>query len=151
LGSACFIADCLPLRKSRLHTKEADMRDDDVASFWIFAPRGGQPQKRLARGDRSAQSDRKFFERFPHRRHRVRFASQAERQQVLNGRLPPAFKLYTVVRNVRDGARLRAFLPAPAGRETDVDEATAKAIFEMAAPPNTKEIEAQLCRSGGFT
>ena len=127
------------------------MHDNDtILSFWVFAPEGQQPQKRRAYGDRSAQSDRRFFERFPLRRYRVRLASQEERQQCeqLDGPTPPGFAYYTSVRNVRDGARLRVFRLAPAGRGVDVDEIVAKAIFEVALP-NLKEVEAQLRRSEG--
>lgn len=101
------------------------------------------------RVDRITQGDRRFFERFPDRRHRVRLASAAELQQyeLLEGAplaIPPGFKAFVVIRNVFPGARMRLFMVAPEGRETDVCEATAQSIFEAAATPYAREIEAQL-------
>src|SRR6478672_10200923 len=108
--------------------------------------------KKLAdRVDRITQGDRRFFERFPHRQHRVRLASEAELQQreLLEGAplaIPPGFKVFVVIRNVSPGARMRLFLPAPEGRETDVSEVTARAIFEAVATPYTWEVEADMRR-----
>jgi hypothetical protein len=146
-------ARCQPVRKSGASfSQEADVHDNDtILSFWVFAPEGQQPQKRRAYGDCSAQSDRRFFECFPLRRYRVRLASQAERQQCvqLDGSTPPGFAYYTAVRNVRNGARLRVFRLAPAGREVDVDETTARLIFEAETPPDTREAEAIIREVGG--
>jgi hypothetical protein len=60
--------------------------------------------KKLAeRVDRVAQADARFFERFPHRRHRVRLASEAETGQykIIDGRpvfLPPGCRFFVAVR-----------------------------------------------------
>ena len=108
--------------------------------------------KKLAdRVDRITQGDRRFFERFPHRQHRVRLASEVELQQrkLMEGAplaIPPGFKVFVVVRNVFPGARMRLFLAAPEGRETDVCEATARSVFEAVATPHTWEVEADVRR-----
>jgi hypothetical protein len=107
---------------------------DDIRSILVSAQ-----QRRQIRSPRIAFSDRRFFERFPHRQHRVRLASREEidhwGELLLQG-----FELYTAVRTVAPCARLRVFLPAPLGRETDVDEA----MYETAAPPHIWDAEAQL-------
>ena len=82
---------------------------DDIRSILVSAE-----QRRQIRSPRIAFSDRRFFERFPHRQHRVRLASREEidhwGELLLKG-----FELYTAVRTVAPGARLRVFLPAPWG------------------------------------
>ena len=109
-----------------------------------------QMQKLADKVNRITQADRMYFERFPHRQHRVRLAGQAEVEQhdiVDDG--PPlqdGYRLYVAVRNVAPGARLRQFLVAPEGRETDLSEATARVIFEKAAAPWIREIEADMRR-----
>jgi hypothetical protein len=107
-----------------------------------------QMQKLADKVDRVTQADRRFFERRPDRQHRVRLAGMAEfeRHELLNGPLeiPPGFQLFTVVRNVAPGVRMRLFLPATEGRETDVCEATARVIFETIATPQVLKIEAQM-------
>ena len=47
-----------------------------------------QLQKLAARVDRVTEADRLFFERFPHRKYRVRLTSSAEieQQELLDGR-----------------------------------------------------------------
>src|SRR5262245_25476799 len=47
-----------------------------------FTPEQQRRMEKLAeRVDRVTQADRRFFERFPYRQHRVRLSSQAENQQ----------------------------------------------------------------------
>jgi hypothetical protein len=100
--------------------------------------------------DRAIQSDRLFFERFPHRSHRVRLASQAEIAQraiLLSndaGALPNEFRHFVAVRNIAAGVRLRNFTILPEGAETDLDEIEACAVYESAANEKTRWIEAQL-------
>jgi hypothetical protein len=120
---------------------------DDVTSFWVYAPAGQPSQKRRADG---ALAHRKFFERRPYRRHRVRLASRFERQQYAahNGPLPPASALHAAVRCVRTSVRARAFLAAPRGRETDVDEVIAAGVFEAALPPNLEDVAPKICGGG---
>jgi hypothetical protein len=121
--------------------KEASMPQapgDDIRSILVSAQ-----QRRQIRSPRIAFSDRRFFERFPHRQHRVRLASREEIDH-WGELLPQGFELCTAVRNVAPGARLRMFLPAPLGRETDVDEVMARVVYETAAPPHIWDAEAQL-------
>jgi hypothetical protein len=108
-----------------------------------------QMQKLAEQIDRVTQADRRFFERFPDREHRVRLASEAEIEQnaILQGQPdspPPFCRVFTVVRNISPGVRLRLYTYGLEGSETDLDEATARAIFEAAATPRTWEIEAQM-------
>jgi hypothetical protein len=108
-----------------------------------------QMQKLADKVDLVTQADRRFFERFPNRKHRVRLASQAEigQNEILQGEtvwLPPGYRWFTVVRNVAPGARLRLFVRYLEDAETDLDEATAREIFLSAATPHTWKVEAQL-------
>jgi hypothetical protein len=106
-------------------------------------------QKLAGKVDRVTQADAKFFERFPHRRHRVRLASDAEigHREILEGEpvwMPPGCRIFAVVRNIAPGVRLRMYIRGLEGSETDLDEATARAIFEASATSKTWEIEAEL-------
>jgi hypothetical protein len=110
-----------------------------------------QMQRLANKVDRVTQADRRFFERRPDRQHRVRLAGLAEieQQALLEGKplkIRPGFRLYAIVRNVAPGARLRLFLPAPEGRETDLSEAVARVIFETVGTPKTWEVEADIRR-----
>ena len=102
------------------------------------------------RVDRVCAADRRFFERFPHRQHRVRLASKAEIEQheiVDVGKvvwMPPGYSMFIVVRNVVPGVRLRAFMRRLSNSETDISESVARTIFETAATPRVWAIEAQL-------
>jgi hypothetical protein len=106
--------------------------------------------QKLSNGvDRASQSDRRFFERFPHRSHRFRLASQAEIAQraILTdaaGPLPKQFRHFVAVRNIAPGVRLRNFVIGYDGAETDLDEVTACAVYDSAATDKTRWIEAQL-------
>jgi hypothetical protein len=108
-----------------------------------------QMQKIADRVDRVTQADRRFFERRPDRKHRVRLSSQAEIEQfaILVGQPvspAPGFRLFAIVRNIAPGLRLRLYTCAMEGAETDLLEATAAAIYEARATPKTRQIEAQL-------
>jgi hypothetical protein len=99
--------------------------------------------------DRVAQTDARFFERFPNRKHRVRLASQAELGQykIIDGGpvfLPPGCRFFVAVRNVAPGARLRLFVRGLEFSETDLSEEMALAVFESAATEQTRKIEAGL-------
>jgi hypothetical protein len=125
--------------------------DGSTTSIWVSRSPRRQRRKLADQVDRITQGDRRFFERFPHRQHRVRLASAAELQQheQLEGAplgIPPGYRVFVVIRNVFPGARMRLFLPAPEGRNTDVSEATARAIFETVATPYTWEVEADMRR-----
>ena len=106
-------------------------------------------QKLADKVDLVAQTDRRFFERFPHRQHRVRLASRAEigQNEIIEGGpvwLPEGLRVFTAVRNIAPGVRMRLFLRAPEGSETDLDEQTALAIYEAAETPRSRKIEAEL-------
>ena len=101
--------------------------------------------------DRATEADRLFFECRLDQQHRPRLASQAEinQHELIDGKppaVPPGFQLFVAVRNVARGARMRLSLPAPEGSETDVCEATARAILEAPATAYTWEIEAAMRR-----
>ena len=98
-----------------------------------------------------AEADRVFFEQHPDRRHRVRFASEVEiaQHEILSGklmRLPPGHRHFVIVRNIAPGRRLRLFVTNFEGAETglDVPEDLADVIFDTAATPQVREIEAAL-------
>ena len=113
------------------------------------APRR-QMQKLADRVDRVAQADRRFFERFPHRQHRMRIAGVAEieQQAILNGApcSRPGRCIYVVVKNVVPGVRLRLLVRGADGMDTDIDEAAARKIFESAAPRDAWKVEAEMRR-----
>jgi hypothetical protein len=86
--------------------------------------------------------DRKYFEGFPHRRHRVRLTSRAEIEtlRLLHGRewLSPLEHgdLVTVVRQVLPGVRLRAFVGTTNSDDLDsLSEREAAILFDLGAPP----------------
>ena len=108
-----------------------------------------QQRQMQDRVDRVTQADRRFFERFPRRQHRVRLTSQAELAQceILEGQpaLPsPGCHVFTIVRNIAPGARLRTFTFGPEGADTDISEPMARTNFEAAATPEIWEIEAKM-------
>ena len=95
-----------------------------------------QMQKLADKVDRITQADRRFFERFPHRKHRIRLASQAEieQQALLEGEppwVPQGYLLFAIIRNVSPGFRLHA------------PEDIVRGVWEAAATPKVWEIEAQ--------
>lgn len=112
-------------------------------------------QRRLdelsAANDRMSQADKKFFERFPDRRHRVRLAHKAEVEAgaVVNGvnptRLPVEFKHFVAVKSLSPDCRLRVGFVGLEGAETDVTEEIAAGIFEAAKldRPQVADIEAR--------
>ena len=113
-----------------------------------------QRMKLAERVDRITQTDRRFFERYPHRRHRVRPADQAECEQhaLLGGKplaLPPGSRLFIAIRNISPGARV--FFPAPEIRETDTSEAAAREVFKAVAPPQAWAAEAELRKAAGHS
>jgi hypothetical protein len=87
--------------------------------------------------ERMTQADRRFFERFPTRQHRVRLASQAEieERRILDN-LPPVpdgLRFFIVVRQIAPCIRMRALVVAPGDAETDIPESRCRAIFQQAA------------------
>jgi hypothetical protein len=106
------------------------------------------------RVDRITQADRLFFERFPHRQHRVRPSSQTEvgQNEIIDGKrvdLPPGWRWFTAVRNVAPGYRMCLLVPNLEGAETDLTEAVAREVFEGAAAPFTWQLEARLRKAAG--
>lgn len=96
-----------------------------------------QMRKIADRVEQMTQADRRFFERFPTRQHRVRLASQAEidERRILE-ELPPipdGLRFFIVVRQVASCIRMRALVVAPEDNETDIPEAQCRAIFQQAA------------------
>ena len=99
---------------------------------------------------RALQSDKLFFERRPERRlHRVRLSHSAEIRQneIAAGALldsPSGFLWFTVVRKVAPAVRMRLFTLNFDDAETDLDEDTARELFESLATPVFREAEARL-------
>jgi hypothetical protein len=107
-------------------------------------------KKFAAAVDRVTQADRRYFERFPHRQHRLRLASQAEIEQTkVIGQdmwLPSDRQHYVVIRNVAPGMRLRHSIVGPRDAETDVSEAEARALYEIVETEESRLIEAEMLR-----
>ena len=106
--------------------------------------------ERLAeRVDRVTRADRLFFERRPDRKFRFRLAAQCEidTEENLTGAalyVPAGTRIFVVICNIAPGARLRMFLRGMEGADTDLDEASCRAIYEGLATGNTRKIEAQM-------
>lgn len=100
-----------------------------------------------AANEKTIEADARFFERFPDRSHRIRDASRPEidllRHQHGGTMLPPGACIYTIVRQVRPGWRLRACMVRPVGLDTDLPEETCRLIFEAAARPGTQAREVE--------
>jgi len=79
-----------------------------------------QIQKLADRVDRVAQDDRRYFERFPHRQHRMRIAgaAQIEQHSILNGApcTLPGSCIDAVVKNVAPGMLMRLLVFESVGR-----------------------------------
>ena len=99
---------------------------------------------------RALQSDKLFFERRPERMHRVRLSHSAEIRQnkIIAGApldAPPGFLWFTVVRKIAPVVRMRLFTTLNfADTETDLDEDTARELFESLATPVLRDAEARL-------
>jgi hypothetical protein len=97
----------------------------------------------------SPDTDRVFFEQYPERKHRVRFASEVEiaKNEILSGEvmtLPLGHRHFVIVRNVAPGRRVRLFVTNKQSAVTDVPENLAGAIFDKIAGPHVREIEGAL-------
>lgn len=108
-----------------------------------------QMQKLAERVERVKEADRLFFERFPHRQHRVRLASRAEieQEELLRGAAlwaPPPCRIYAAVRNVAPGVRFKLMIRGVEGAETDLTEEMAALIFKDSATPHVWAVEAQM-------
>ncbi len=117
----------------------------------LTPPQQRRMQKLAAAVDRASQADRRFFERFPERRHRVRLASQAEIEQleILRGApiwVPPGGWIHIVVRFIAPGVRMRLYF-CPRAHDSADSENLASEIFEAHASPATWRKEALLRRA----
>ena len=62
--------------------------------------------------------------------------------------IPPGRRWFTAVHNIAPGYRLCLFVLNLEGAETDLDEATAREVFEWVAEPY-RDIEARLRKAAG--
>jgi hypothetical protein len=113
-------------------------------------------KKLSARVDRITDADRKFFERFPNRRHRLRVAHRAEIEQgalvfcesVIP--LPDGMIHFAAVRNVRTGFRLRVFFAGHAELDVDLSESAAWSVFMQLRTAEMEEAEKIVAEVYGF-
>lgn len=103
--------------------------------------------KRLAHDAEDAiEGDRRFFKRHPGRSYRIRQASLAEVQTIVECGLPEApagSRWFTAVRQIIRGMRMRAYFQGSSDNSTDVREEVARWLFERARPPD-RTVERQL-------
>ena len=106
--------------------------------------------------DRALEIDRRFFARFPARRHRLRLATQAEVDGLTTAygaratRLGPGDRWFAAVKQLGAGRWLKCFIPAPAGNETDVSEEWAALLYDRLAArgEGVADLEAATLRLG---
>ncbi len=104
--------------------------------------------------DRALELDRRFFGRFPARRHRLRLATQAEIDglKVAYGiratRLRIGERWFAVVKQLAAEGWLKCFIPAPADNETDVPEEWAALLYDrlVARGEGVTDLEAATLR-----
>jgi hypothetical protein len=107
-------------------------------------------QELVDRIDLISEADRKYFERFPQRRHRVRVAGRVEIEgdEIIRGRamrVPPGRQLYTAVRSARPGLRLRIMFHGPEDADPELfSEVKARAIYALHETEEHRVIEAQM-------
>ena len=106
-------------------------------------------KKLASRIDRVTQADRRFFERRPDRQHRVRIASQAEIEAniVLHAspmRVALAQQHFIAVRKITPWMRMRLPFVGPRDADTDLNEETARKIFDLFHNDETRGIEHDL-------
>src|SRR5262245_28917144 len=104
-------------------------------------------RKNAERIDRIAAMDRRFFQRFPGRKHRLRLAGVAEvEQQVLvcGLVLDPDRELHVVVKSLTPGNRVKLYVQLPKGFDTDQPEREVAGFWDAAAEhyPEIKKLEA---------
>jgi hypothetical protein len=111
--------------------------------------------KKLAdRIDLIAEADRQYFERFPHRKHRVRVAGRAEIEQAkLTGAdmsLPPGKQNYSVVRYLTPDTCLRMSVVGPVDADPELfSEEEARGIFERNETDEVRMIQEDLLKMAG--
>lgn len=96
-------------------------------------------------------TDFAFFEQHPDRKHRIRLASDVEIAQleIIEGEAmtaPPGMRRFVLARSVAPGACLRLYVTKDEGAPTglEIPEDVAESIFEAAATPEFREMEAAL-------
>lgn len=99
-------------------------------------------QRRLERlalqNEATIASDKRFFERFPDRRYRLRLASEPEvelNRALRDAWATPGGRLFVVVHKVSPTVRIRALFFGPSENAADLDnvgEAEAASLFERA-------------------
>ncbi len=102
-----------------------------------------QHKRRLARSseavDRVIEADARYFERFPHRSHRVRFTAAAELEAnaaalgVDRIETDPGRRWFTAVRQIAPGVRTRLFVQNATDADADMTEAEACGVFDWLA------------------
>jgi hypothetical protein len=105
--------------------------------------------KRLAhKVDKIVLADKKFFERHPHRMHRIRAAGRGEFEHVAlaigNAAMPlaPGVVYFTAIRNVRPGWRIRAFFHGSWSLDVDeLSEEAAESVFRQLRTDEMMETE----------
>jgi hypothetical protein len=110
-------------------------------------------EKLAERIDRVSKADRKFFQRFPLRRHRVRVASQAEIEQPrLLGEdvsLPTGKQHFVAIRYLTPDMRLRLLVVGPQDADTDLSESEARRIFELNETEAVRQVQAAMLEAAG--
>ena len=112
-----------------------------------------QLKKLAAQIDKVTQADARFFERFPHRQHRIRLTARAEIEQnaLMTGEdphIPREFSYFMAVKRVAPGVRVRLQIIGLEGSDTDISEESARAIYEAARTPEAEEVEQHLAGLG---
>jgi hypothetical protein len=106
-------------------------------------------QKFVERLDLVMEADRRYFERFPRRRHRVRVASQVEIElaELIGGEMspPPGSQHYVAVRFLTPSIRLPLVVLGPVDADPELyDEESARQIFEINEDQEAREVQAAL-------
>jgi hypothetical protein len=95
--------------------------------------------------DRLTAADQRFFERFPHRTHRIRVASEIE--IALGNRMPAPedCQWYAVVKNIAHGVHMKIFTLGPDGCENDLDEEFSREVYNhLASSSGAAGVEAAI-------
>ena len=118
----------------------SDRRAGKQAAVKLTRTQRRQVEKLAARIDKVTLAHARFFERFPHRQHRIRIASQAEIEQdrAFTGSemaLPWRKRLFVAVKNRAPGVGLRLFVVGPRDADTDLSEEQARLVYEAGSVP----------------
>ena len=93
-----------------------------------------QPPERPCAIEKALDSDRRFFERWPYRRYRIRRAFPGEVEEIAEiagvefAPVPPGYVAAIIVQNLWPGVRLRQPILALRTNDFDVSEAEAAAV-----------------------